>query len=59
MNAEESASEAWPKLVQHNQASRLKERRHLTIDSYMMKMELGEHPRKFLVRVDQIMKELE
>ena len=58
MNAEESASEAWAKLVQHYQASGLKERRRLTIDFYM-KIALGEHPRKFLIRVDQMAKELE
>ena len=44
--------------MQHYQASGLKERRRLTIDSYLMKMELGEHPQKFLLRVDQIVKEL-
>ena len=59
MNAEESASEALAKLVQHYQASGLKERRRLTIDFYIMMMELGEHPRKFLLRVDQMVKELE
>ena len=59
MNADELASEAWAKLVQHYQASGLKERRRLTIDFYMMKMELGEHPRKFLLRVDRMVKELE
>ena len=59
VNAEESASEAWAKLVQHYQASGLKERRRLTIGFYMMKMELGEHPRKFLFRVDQMAKALE
>ena len=59
MNAEESANEAWAKLVQHYQASRLKERLRLAIDFYMMKMEPGEHPRKFLLRVDQMVKELE
>ena len=58
MNTEESASEAWAKLVRHYQASGLKERRRLTIDFYMTKMELGQHPRKFL-RVDQMVKELE
>ena len=58
MNAEESASEAWAKLVQHYQASGLKQRRRITIDFYM-KMELGEHPRNFLLRVDQMVKELE
>ena len=59
MNAEESTSEAWAKLVQHYRASGLKERRRLTIDFCMMKMELGEHSRKFLLRVDQIVKGLE
>ena len=59
VNAEESASEAWAELVQHYQASGLKECRRLTIDFYMKKMELGEHPRKFLPRVDQMVKELE
>ena len=59
MNAEESVSEAWTKLVQHYQASGLKERRHLTIDVYIIKMEPGDHPRKFLLRVDQMVKEME
>ena len=59
VNVEESASEAWAKPAQHYQASGLKERRRLTIDFYMTKMELGEHPRKFLLRVDQMAKELE
>ena len=58
-NAEESASEAWAKLVQHYQASGLKDRRRLTDGFYMMKIELGEHPRKFLLCVDQMVKELE
>ena len=57
--AEESASEAWAKLVQHYQASGLKERRRFIIDFYMMKMELRGHPRTFLLRVDQMVKELE
>ena len=59
VNAGESASEAWVKLVQHYQASGLRERRRLTIDFFMTKMELGEHPQKFLLRVDQMLKELE
>ena len=45
--------------MQHYQASGLKEGRRLTIDFYMTKMELGEHSRKFLLRVDQMVKELE
>ena len=59
VNAEKSATETWAKLVQHCQTSGLKKRRRPTIDFYMMKMELGEHPRKFLFRVDQKVKELE
>ena len=59
VNAQESASEAWTKLVQHYQASGLKEGRRLTIDFYMTKMELGEYPGKFLLHVDQMVKELE
>ena len=59
MNAEESASEAWAKLVQHYLTSGRKERRRLTIDFYMPKMELGEYPRNFLLRVDQMVKKLE
>ena len=58
VNAEESASEARAKLVQHYQASGLQESRRVAIDFYMMKMELGEHPRKFLLRVDQMEKDL-
>ena len=45
--------------MQHYQASGIKEHRRLTIDFYMMKMERGEHPQKFLLRVDQMVKELE
>ena len=45
--------------MQYYQVSRLKERRRLTIDFYVMTMKLGEHPRKFLLRVDQMVKELE
>ena len=45
--------------MQHYQARGLEERQRLTIDFYMVKMELGEHSRKFLVHVDQKAKELE
>ena len=55
----ESPGAAWSGLMQHYRASGLKERRRLTVDFYTMKMELGEHPRKFLLRVDQMVKELE
>ena len=49
MNGEESASEAWAKLIQHYHARGLKKRRWLTIDFYTIKMELGKHPRKLLL----------
>ena len=58
-NAEVSASKVWAKLVQHYRASGLKKGRRLTIDFYIAKIELGEHPRRFLLRVDQMVKELE
>ena len=45
-------------LVQHYQSSGLKERRCLTTGVYMMKMEVGVHPQKFLLRVDQMVKQL-
>ena len=45
--------------MQHYQASVLKERRRLTVDFYMMKIELEKHPWKFLLRVNQMVKELE
>lgn len=40
-------------------ASGFKERRRLIADFNTMKLELGEHPRNFLLRVDQIVQELE
>ena len=55
----ELPGKASSRLVQHYRASGLKERCRLTVDFYTMKMELGEHPRKFLLRVDQMVKELE
>ena len=59
MNADKSASESWAKLVQHYQGSGLRKRRRLTIGVYMMKMEVGGvHSQKFLLRVDQMVKEL-
>ena len=45
--------------MQHYQASGLKEHRRLTAGFYTMKIELGEQPWKFLLRVDQMVKELE
>ena len=45
--------------MQHYQANGLRECRRLTINLYFTKMELGEHLREFLLRVDQVAKELE
>ena len=59
VNGADSPNEAWRRLVQHYRASGLKERRRLTVEFYTLKMELGEHPRKFLLRVDRMVKELE
>ena len=59
VNGQVSPSEALAKLIQHYHASGLKERRRLTIDLYRMEMELSGHPRNFLLRVDQMVKELE
>lgn len=38
--------------MQHYRASGLKERLRLIVDFNIMKMELGEHPRTFLLRVN-------
>lgn len=43
----------------HDRGSGLKERRRLTVNVYMIKMEPGENPRKFLLRVYPELKELE
>ena len=52
-------SQAWRQLVQHDRASGVKEWRRLVLEVYSMKMELGEHPRRFFLRVDHLAKELE
>lgn len=44
--------------MRHFRASGLKERRRLTVDIYTMKMKLSAHPQGFLLRVDQMVKEL-
>ncbi|CAN0408376.1 unnamed protein product, partial [Ascophyllum nodosum] len=51
--------QAWRQLVQHYRASGVKEWRRLALDFYSMKMELGEHPRQFFLRVDRLVKEME
>ena len=53
----DSPSKAWRQLVQHYRASVVKEWRRLALDFYSMKMELGEHPRQFFLRVDRLVKD--
>ena len=55
----DSPSQAWRQLVEHYRASGVKEWRRLALDFYSMKMELGEHPRQFFLRVDRLVKEME
>ena len=55
----DSPSQAWRQLVQHYRASGVKEWRRLALDFYSMKMELGEHPKQFFLRVDRLVKEME
>ena len=55
----DSPSQAWRQLVQHYGASGMKEWRRLALNFYSMKMELGEHPRQFFLRVDRLVKETE
>ena len=55
----DSPSQAWHQLVQHYRASGVKEWRRLALDFYSMKMEFGEHPRQFFLRVDRLVKEME
>ena len=50
---------SWRQIVQHYRASGVKERRRLGLDFYSMKMELGEHPRQFFLRVDRLVNEME
>ena len=53
----DSPSQAWRQLVQHYRASGgVKEWRLLALDFYSMKMELGEHPRQFFLRVGRLVK---
>ena len=50
---------SWRQIVQHYRASGVKEWRRLALDFYSMKMELGEHPRQFFLRVDRLVNEME
>ena len=54
----ESPSSAWRLLNQHYRASGLKEKRRLAEEFNSMKMEIGEHLREFIMRVDSAAKEL-
>ena len=54
----DSPSKAWRHLLQHYRASGVKEWRRLALDFYSIKMELGEHPRQFFLRVDRLVKEM-
>lgn len=55
----ESPSQAWGQLIQHCRAGCLTERIRVTIAFYVTKMEVGEHPRNFPLRVDRMVKGLE
>ena len=54
----ESPGGAWRLLNQHYRASGLKEERRLADEFNSMKMEIGEHPREFIMRVDSAANEL-
>ena len=54
----ESPGGAWRLLNQHYRASGLKEKRRLAEEFNSMEIEIGEHPREFIMRVDSAAKEL-
>ena len=54
----ESSGGAWRLLNQHYRASGLKGKRHLAEEFNSIKMEIGEYPREFIMRVDSATKEL-
>ncbi|CAN0181436.1 unnamed protein product, partial [Ascophyllum nodosum] len=54
----ESPGGAWRLLNQHYRASGLKEKRRLAEEFNSMNMEIGEHPREFIMRVDSAAQEL-
>lgn len=58
VSGSESQIMIWADLVPKHRNSGLKERR-LTIAFYSMKIELGINPRQFLLRIDQIVKNVE
>ena len=49
---------AWRLLNQHYRASGLEEKRRLSEEFNSINMEIGEHPREFIMRVDSAAKEL-
>ena len=55
----DSPSQAWRQLLRYYRASSVKEWGRLALDVYAMKMELGEHPRQFFLRVGRLVKEKE
>lgn len=44
-------------LAEYYPAGGLRSRKRLTLLSFLMKMKLGEHPRRFLLRVDRMVKD--
>ena len=54
----ESSGGAWRLLNQHYRSSGLREKRRLAEEFNSMKMEIVEHPREFIMRVDSAAKEL-
>lgn len=59
VSGSEPPIEARNEIVQHCRTSGLKERRRLIVTFYSMTMELDEHPRNFLLRMDRRVKEME
>ena len=55
----ESPGGGWRMLNQHYRASGLKEKRRLAEEFNSMKMEIGEHAQEFIMRVDNVTKELQ
>ncbi|CAN0075317.1 unnamed protein product, partial [Sphacelaria rigidula] len=53
-----SPSQAWRRLIQHYHASGYKERKRLITQFYGLKIELEEHPREYLLRIDRLVREL-
>ena len=54
----DSPSEAWRLLLQRYRATGLKEKSRLMREFNSLRMELGEDPKKFIMRVDRVAREL-